>query len=400
MPEKMDDIVVLLSKHINDDLSPNERLLLDEWANRSAANRKLLNDIDDHDALKQELKDFDRLWNWFGKSMSAKFENTLPGKLVEMQQPKKQAWFKWIAAACFLLIISASYFIFFNKQNVNSEITPIAKTNDVPPGTYKAKLTLDNGATIILDNAKSGELTKQGSTVVLNQEGQLVYSSSKNIASSETLYNTLTTGRGETYPATLSDGSKVWLNNETSIRYPVAFTGSERRIELNGGEAYFEVVHNSAKPFKVIVNGTEVEVLGTQFAISAFPNEQNTKTSLLTGKVKVTANDASSKILVPGNQANVDRSGSISIVKDADVQGSIAWVRGYFHFEEADMSAVLRQLARWYNIEVVNEAGISSAKIHGDVERNIPLSKVLANLEKMGNVKFKIQDRKVIVLNH
>jgi ferric-dicitrate binding protein FerR (iron transport regulator) len=177
----------------------------------------------------------------------------------------------------------------------------------------------------------------------------------------------------------------------------VTFAGPERKIELKGGEAYFDIAHDASKPFKVILNGIEVEVLGTQFGISAFPGEDRVKTSLITGKVKISSAAAGSKILAPGQAANVDGNGTITIEKDANVEGSIAWVHGYFHFEEADMAAVLRQLARWYDVDVVYHGKISNEKLQGDVERNIPLSKVLSNLEIIGKVRFKIEGRTIIV---
>jgi transmembrane sensor len=292
--------------------------------------------------------------------------------------------------------VAGAYFTFFDKSENGEIVKKEPITYDVSPGSFKARLTLDDGSTIILDNTSKGEITKQGNAVLLNQDSKLVYSSPSNAPITQTLHNTLSTGRGEMYPTVLSDGSRIWLNNETILSYPVTFTGSERRVELRSGEAYFEVAHNSAMPFKVIANGTEVEVLGTQFSISAFANENYTQTSLLTGAVKVT-HGGTPKILTPGQQANIDRTGNIKIVKDADAEGSIAWVRGSFHFEEADMHSVMRQLARWYDVVIVFEGQIPSEKIKGDIQRNIPLSKVLTNLERIGKVKLKMEGRKIII---
>jgi transmembrane sensor len=291
----------------------------------------------------------------------------------------------------------STYLLFFNNEKVNPKIPPVVKTEDVQPGGFKAKLLLASGAIINLEAAKTGELTKEGNTSIFNKDGQLVYTSNSQLSNTETLHNILSTGRGETYPIVLSDGSKIHLNNETELRFPVRFSGSSRVVELKGGQAFFEVAHNPGKPFKVILNGgTEVEVLGTQFAVQNFPGSQ-VETSLLSGKVKIRSAKSREKILSPGQQANIDDKGNISIIDSADVEGSIAWVRGYFHFEEANMKAVLQQLARWYDVEVSFHGQISNEKIKGDIQRNLPLSEVLSYLEPIGNVKLKMEGKRILV---
>lgn len=399
MLENANDIALLLWKHLNRELSSEEQMLLDNWSRRSAANEILLRELDDSPGLQVELKEFDQMMEWFGRSMDVKFEKTLPVKVVEISQvqSKKRPFWGWMAAASIFLVASvAAYLLFFNNGKVSPETLPVVQTEDVQPGVFKAKLLLASGAIINLEAAKTGELTKEGNTSIFNKDGQLVYTSNGQVSNTETLHNILSTGRGETYPITLSDGSKVHLNNETELRFPVRFSGSARVVELKGGQAFFEVAHNPGKPFKVILNGAEVEVLGTQFAVQNFPGSQ-IETSLLTGKVKVRAAKSSEKVLMPGQQAYVDNNGNISIVNNADVEGSIAWVRGYFHFEEANMASVLQQLARWYDVEVTFHGQISNEKIQGDIQRNLPLSKVLTYLEPIGNVKLKMEGKKIIV---
>jgi transmembrane sensor len=395
---KADQILLLLRKYVSGEISDSEKVILDECVRGSQAGQKLYNELSDPELFDREFKIYlENVGRATDGDLKNLFESSIREAKVMPLGSKNRNRYKWLIAASIIFIVAAgTYFTVFNKSE-NGQIVkkqPIVK--DVLPGTFKAKLTLDDGRTIILDNASKGEITKQGNAVVLNQNGQLVYSSSPNATTTKILHNTLSTGRGEMYPTVLSDGSKVWLNNETTIHYPVTFTSDERRIELEGGEAYFEVMHNSDKPFKVIVNGTEVEVLGTQFSISAFADEDFIQTNLLTGKVKVT-HGSNPKILTPGQKANVDKTGNINLVKDADVEGSIAWVRGFFHFEEADMHSVMRQLARWYDVEVVFEGQIPNEKIKGDIQRNIPLSKVLSNLERIGKVNLRMEGRKIIV---
>jgi transmembrane sensor len=395
MPVSTDDIVLLLWKHLNKDLSSQERTSLDAWAASSEAHQRLIKEIDDNEKLHREFKEFNKLSEWFGKSMNEKFEKTLPRKVVELQPVKKWVWMRWVAAASVMVIISTALYFSFNKKENTSTPTKAVVANDVPPGTYKAKLTLDNGTSIILDNARTGEIAREGSAVISNNKGQLVYSSQDIVAMPKSQYNTLSTGRGEMYPTVLSDGSRIWLNNETILKYEVPFTGAERVVELQSGEAYFVVAHDS-KPFKVLVKGTEVEVLGTQFDISAFPNEKS-KTSLLTGKIKITAQNANPRILVPGQAATINESGNLDVVKDAGVEGSIAWVNGLLHCDESDLASLCRKLERWYDIQVVYQGKIPDARISGDFEKDIPLSKLLPHLERMTNAKFKIEGRKLIV---
>lgn len=395
MIEKSEGIALLLWKHLNNDLSADEKVMLDEWLARSETNRQLLQKIENPDRLSDKFKNFYELWDVYGDSLDEKFEKALPVKVIPIY-PKKGKTFRWVAAASILLIVSAaSYLLFFNKSDSDLQNPTAAVVNDVAPGTYKAKLSFDDGRTFILDKNNSGEIARQDGSVILNKDGQLLYSSTGNLK--EVSYNTLTTARGETYPTVLSDGSKVHVNNETQIRYPVAFTGDERKLELKSGEAYFEISHDASKPFKVILNGAEIEVLGTQFAVSAFGDETQIKTSLLSGKVKISSSSAGAQILAPGQQANVDKSGNISIVKDADVLGSIAWVNGMLHFNQAELNSVLRQLARWYDVEVVYTKQPTTGKIKGEIDRNIPLSEVLQNLELIAKVNLKIEGKKIIV---
>jgi ferric-dicitrate binding protein FerR (iron transport regulator) len=270
--------------------------------------------------------------------------------------------------------------------------------NDVAPGGNKAILTLANGSKIILSNAKNGALTQQGNTKVVKlDDGKLAYQPDKTNAPIAVEYNTVSTPRGGQYQLTLSDGSKVWLNAESAITFPTSFTGKERKVSIKG-EAYFEVAHDASKPFQVTVNGMEVQVLGTHFNINAYNDEGEMKTTLLEGAVKVSKVSVS-KLIIPGEQAVVSLTEPIIVVQQADVDEAVAWKNGLFHFDNADLQQVMRQLSRWYDVDVVYIGTIPKREFAGEMQRDLRLSQVLELLEK-NEVNFKIQGKKIMVLAH
>jgi transmembrane sensor len=301
-------------------------------------------------------------------------------------------WPRIAAVASIILCISISGYFLIHKKQATQQT---AQTHDIVPGGNKAILTLANGSTIDLSAAKNGKLTNQGSMVISkNTNGQIVYADSENDSPSQNDgFNIATTPRGGQYQLVLADGTKVWLNAASSIKYPVAFNGNERKVELTG-EAYFEVAHNKEKPFRVISSGQEVEVLGTHFNINAYSDESAIKTTLLEGRVKVTSGDKN-KMLKPGEQAQLEN-GSIQVA-DVDVDDVVAWKNGFITFKNADIKSIMRQLARWYNVDVRFTGNISELRsFTGDMPRNSRLSEVLKALE-LSNINFKIDGNKVIV---
>lgn len=273
------------------------------------------------------------------------------------------------------------------------------------PGTEGAILTLADGKQIILDSAANGSLAVEGRTKVINKDGQLVYEIEGRVPDA-LLYNTMTTPKGKQYQLVLADGSKVWLNAASSIRYPTAFAGTERRVEITG-EAYFEIAHHADKPFKVSVNGMEVQVVGTHFNINAYEDEAAMQTTLLQGSVKITTNNHT-RILSPGQQAQISTTLShpvqqkpgdenIKVVKDADLDAVMAWKNGYFSFSQTDLQTVMRQIARWYDVEIVYAGTIPDRRFGGEIARNTNASQVLKILEE-SKVYFRIEGKKIIVL--
>jgi transmembrane sensor len=317
-------------------------------------------------------------------------------KQIEAEKNKiipifKRTWFK-IAAAAVLLFGVFSIYTFTLKNNLDPKI---AKTNnaDIAPGSNKAVLTLADGSQIILDSAANGNLTNQGNTTVIKLDGKLAYTASGN--NGEVLYNTISTPKGGMYQIVLSDGSKVWLNAASSLRFPTAFTGKQRNVELSG-EAYFEIEKNAAMPFNVAVSEMNVQVLGTHFNVMAYNEESEIKTTLIEGAVKVTKGSAVG-LLKPGKQASLDNKGAI-IITDAEIEKDLAWKNGMFFFENTDIKTIMQQLNRWYDAEISYEGNVVNKKFTAQIARNTNLSVVLKRLELTGDIHFKIEGKKILVM--
>jgi transmembrane sensor len=282
------------------------------------------------------------------------------------------------AAACLILLLGlGSYLLLIQKPKRGSvAATELQRfKNDVPPGSNGATLTLANGKKIVLDSAGNGMLAVQGNTKLMNKNGQIAYTREGNIAG-ENLYNTITTVRGRQYRLVLADGSKVWLNAASSIRYPANFTGKERKVEITG-EVYLEVAKDANKPFFVTVRGMEIQVLGTHFNVNAYEDEADAVTTLIEGSVKVSKKDVS-VMLAPGQQAQLRMNGAIGVIKNADVAAAVAWKNGYFSFDNTGIESVMRQLSRWYDIDVSYEGDrVPSESFWGDLQRSATLSSVL-----------------------
>jgi hypothetical protein len=305
------------------------------------------------------------------------------------------------AAAFFILLIGVSGYFLFLNHNKPEKIAGGGKAvrannNDIPPGSNGAVLTLGNGQVIVLDSAANGTLAVQGNTKVIRRYGKVVYEGENN--NGRLLYNTMTTPRGRQYQLVLADGSKVWLNAASSIRYPTAFTGKERRVEISG-EVYFEVAHNQAMPFRVAIrNRGEVEVLGTHFNINAYEEEPEMVTTLIEGSVKLkpAADSGQSVRIKPGEQARMSEKGRLSVEKDVDTDEVMAWKNGYFSFNQTGLDVVMRQISRWYDVDIVYTGKIPDRKFGGEISRNSSASQVLKILEE-SKVHFSIEGKKIIV---
>jgi ferric-dicitrate binding protein FerR (iron transport regulator) len=326
-------------------------------------------------------------------------------KVIPMWR-KKRMW--WVAAATMMLMATAGYLLLTHKDPVPNIVqTPTPETRPVTPGGNKALLTLGDGSVIVLDSAANGALSQQGKTIVLKkQDGQLIYESQHNGNQDAVAWNTISTPRGGQYQVVLPDGTKVWLNAVSSLRFPAGFTGNERVVQLTG-EAYFEVKPLTPKgekekmPFVVKLatpdgNRAEIRVLGTHFNINAYDDEPGIKTTLLEGSVKVTKN-AASVLLKPGEQTSISQSSHPSQPIPVQTEEVIAWKDGRFVFNEASVETVMRELARWYDVEIEYAGKVPAEKFEGEIPRNSNITEVFKILE-LSNVHCKIEGRKIIVL--
>ncbi len=324
--------------------------------------------------------------------------------VINMQaRPKK--WI-WTAAAAAIVILLVGGYLLRQPGDLKeiaaakNKIIPLE--NDAAPGGNKAVLTLSDGSQIILDSANDGMIAKQGNVKVIKlNTGQLAYTD-QGISSKEMQYNTITTPKGGQYKIVLSDGTETWLNAASSIRYPVAFTGSTREVEVSG-EVYFEVTKNAKQPFIVRkMNGdATIQVLGTHFNVNAYDDENEIKVTLLEGSVKVkseTGSQPSEAVIKPGQQAILTHDSRLTTLNSVDLDEVMAWKNGKFDFgEKANIEDIMRQLARWYDVEVEYKGKITQ-QFWGSISRNVNASQVFKILEATGGATFKIEGKKVIVM--
>ncbi|MDQ2720052.1 MAG: FecR domain-containing protein [Bacteroidota bacterium] len=373
---------------------------------------QLMQDAENDEKLKSLLAE---TWLHFdGKSAiitDVQFEEMLAnilqkeasGKIdpVVISFKRKFKWLRFAAAAAVLLFAILGVSLWLNhtgiaKQSIAHIKKDPANHNDkIVPGGNKAMLTLSDGSKILLDSTHQGTLTKQGNVKIMKLNTATLAYNAENGDSQKVVYNTLSTPSGGQYELILQDGTKVWLNASSSIYFPTIFKGQERNVTITG-EAYFEVAKNATMPFKINVKDMEVQVLGTHFNIMAYEDENTMNTTLLEGSVKV-SKGASDKMLLPGEQSRLNKTGDIKVVK-ADTEEVMAWKNGWFQFNAYDIEEVMRQISRWYNVEVVYEGKIPSGHFSGIVSRGNDISQVLKIMES-GGVRFKIEGRKVIVLS-
>jgi ferric-dicitrate binding protein FerR (iron transport regulator) len=265
----------------------------------------------------------------------------------------------------------------------------------IVPGGNKAILTLADGSVIQLDSTGTGVIANQGNILLYTSNGELAYKPAEATGINEIVFNTISTPKGGQYHVVLADGTKVWLNSASSIRYPTAFAGEKRIVELTG-EGYFEVAHNAKQPFHVKVNDMEVAVLGTHFNINSYSDEPSVKTTLLEGKVMV-RNQHDFVSLNPGQQAIIEpEQTKIRIAHSVDVDEVVAWKNGRFLFNGADVEVIMRQVARWYDVEIVYEQKINEP-ITGGLGRSENVQQLLNILEATGKVKFLVNGKQIVV---
>lgn len=327
-------------------------------------------------------------------------------QIPQKDKPTSFLWRKIIAAAVLLLICSTTFYYYRQKnKDLPNQIQNASFSKPILPGGNTAFLTLANGHKIVLNEQANEILAKQGNNNINVTDGKLTYSPLKSV-SSTVQYNLIEVPKGGQYQINLPDGTKVWLNAESSLYYPSAFALNERKVKLVG-EAYFEVTKDLKRPFTVESQQQQIEVLGTQFNVSAYHNDDETKTTLLEGSVKVSIKNENTmgensqvKILKPGQQSIISTTWGSSVinVKSIDVDEAVAWKNGHFLFAHENIKSVMKKIERWYNVEISYQGVISKDLFVGTISRSKNLSSVLEYLELAGDVHFKIEERRIIVL--
>ncbi len=289
-------------------------------------------------------------------------------------------------AAVLVALVGVTYFWINNLHDdvtPSAEIisTPIDYGNQIPPAGNRATLTLSNGEVIALDSVSDGKLADQYGTSIVKEADRIIYQSGES-GNRAVTFNTMSTPRGGQYTLTLSDGTRIWLNAASSITYPTQFNGNERVVQVSG-EVYFEVASRTEQPFIVNAGADRITVLGTTFNVRAYVEDGVVKTSLVEGLVRI--ND---KVLLPG-QAYINGD-----VIATSVEQDIAWRMGYFNFNGTDLQTVMREIARWYDVQVVYPEGVPAIEFGGEMQRNLDLVQILKALEK-SNVRFRIESNPV-----
>jgi ferric-dicitrate binding protein FerR (iron transport regulator) len=410
---EVDYLAALLLKQLRDELTETELQYLENWKASHPSHALISEQINDgeqllNDLLAMKQVDMEGWWQRIGEQVTVAKK---PALLY-------RRWYMYAAAALLLLFAGAMLWPYFNPKKLPAQVVEkqIPENIEIKPGGNRAILTLSNGAVINLENATNGKLALEGNAnVVKLKDGELKYehTGDETIA---TVWNTLSTPRGGQYNLVLPDGSKVWLNAASSIKYPTRFSARERKVAITG-EVYFEVARKKI-PFKVIIPprqsgagpGAEVEVLGTQFDVMAYNDEDAIKTTLVNGKIKVSvpsttpAENDIFKLLAPGQQAQIPQRTTglavndlIKVVQVGDMGDALAWKNGFISLNNSDIKHIMRAISRWYNVEVSYQGKLPGYTFTGYIPRTENFSSVIKTLEYSG-VHFKQEKNKLIIL--
>lgn len=378
-------IARLVAGFIRGTLSRNEQVELDEWVAASDENMQLFERLTDEKNLELAAK-------WMESVNTEKALQEKKKDMVFNRPATSTPWLRFLPYAVAASVILVAGLLYF-KPFADKRSEPTATTEnkiDILPGSDRATLTLEDGKLIVLDS-KGSDTSINNQVKILQQQGEVVYNNQT--TDDRKAYHTLTVPRKGQYKLTLPDGTKVWLNAESSIRYPVSFSGNERKVFVTG-ETYFEVTKDKTKPFLAVADEVIVQALGTRFNINAYPNEPFMSATLVEGSVLV-SNGKTENILKPGQQAQLSETGfSVANVETSNV---IAWKDNEFKFANTSLDVIMRQVERWYDAKVVYESKPAD-HFNAEISRDVPVSKLLHYLELTNRAHFKIEQGKIIVM--
>lgn len=376
------DAKELLKKYKEGNCTPQELAIIESWYL--------------HDSEKDSMPDLQP--ESFANAKEMIWSNLPVHETVKSQT--RLSWFglpvhySRIAAAA-IITLCVSYSLYFFSGRTKKQETTAKNSADIRPGGHKAILTMGDGKSIALNDMQNGMLTEEaGTNIIKPADGQLVYHAA-NASQKSIEYHLLTIPRGGYYTLTLADGTKVWLNAESSLRYPNEFVGEERIVELTG-EGYFEVAHRNNQPFKVVTQQQTIEVLGTHFNVNTYCDEGRIVTSLLEGSVQLHTPEGTSQRLAPGEQASLYRGGAFRVAK-ANVDEAVDWTTNEFIFTKESLTSIMNKISRWYDVDVSCPADLAKLTFTGHISRTKNIHQVLEIMRTTELVNFKIEGRRITV---
>lgn len=396
--DKLERQKLLLQKYLENRCTPEEAAQVLAWMGKDEYNEEqrdaILHLLRSNPEMNGEvLKNLDERLRLNFEDISRRIGENKPAK-------KRYLFFYMQAAAILLLVTGVVFFTLYNRPVSSTASNKKYSGHSIVPGGNKAILTLADGSTVTLEDAKDGSLVQQGGATVVKAGDKLVYN--KNAAGPvQAVFNTVSTPRGGQYRITLPDGTNVWLNAATSLTYPTIFTGKERIVELKG-EAYFEVAASFSAtkqkiPFIVKAEDNEVTVLGTHFNVNAYKDEEAIKTTLIEGSVKV-SNGSSEILIKPGEQARQKNGTKLLELHHPDLEEVLAWKDGKFLFNNADAKSIVRQISRWYDVDIEYKSDLSGIYFSGGLSKKDQIEELIELLELSGRMKFEINGRKLLVM--
>jgi len=388
-------IIELIGKYCAGVADAEESAALEQWLVENPEQRDMVDRLKSSKDWRRSLETYLRA---IGRSPDAE-EIVIEMVREEESDHRTRVLYMWgwrVAAACIMFLLAGGGWWLIGRKPAPA-VAPVASRPALAPGSNRATLILADQKEISLDDAQTGSLARQGNTNVIKfDSASLVYAGNQSLPAAAVLsYNTVITPRAGQYKLRLVDGTIVYLNAQSSLRFPVAFGGKERKVQLTG-EGYFEVAKDAARPFKVDMGkGREVTVLGTRFDAKAYDDDPGAAATLLDGSVRVT-NGGRSMTLEPAQQATLDPGGALTVAHDDDAEASISWTKGLFRFNNLPLADVLRQLSRWYDVDVVFN-GAPNIPITASINRNTTAWEVLDALKEIAGLKYTVEGRKIIV---